>query len=295
MSKHAPLIIGTFLLVASPAYYLYGSRGHQDSQGALRVADHYLKATYARDFRKAYRWLSDQDRLAKDENSYSRERGSFTGFTARLAARLAGFIDGRPIETTATASNAAIRLKLRVPDPDKLSAELLEWDEERLNALSFTEQSALLAKIHRMHATGKLPFIKAEETLALVKEKGSWKIRLEPQESVRVQILIKLPNGAPLVVDSETKDISFKPGKPFNVRLKVRNSSATQLWASVGHNVKPDFLAKYMGLGNCGTFVPFRLSPGAMRESSDTFLVWTDLPADTKQFTMIYEFKIEEL
>ncbi len=295
MHKHLLLIIGTFLLVASPAYYLYASRGNQSVMGALRVADHYIKASYARDFRKAYRWLSDQDRLAKDENTYSRERGSFTGFTARLAARLAGFIDGRPIETTVVASNAGIRLKLRVPDAAKLSPELLEWDEERLNALSFTEQSALLAKIHRMHANRSLPFTEAEETLALVKEKGSWKIRLEPTETVRVQILIKLPNGAPLVVDSDPKDLSFKPGEPFNVRLKVRNSSAKQLWASVAHNVKPDFLAKYMGLGNCGAFTPFRLAPGAMRESSDTFLVWTDLPADTKQFTMIYEFEIEEL
>ncbi len=164
-------MVGTLLLVASPAYYLYSSHGQQDSRGALRVADHYIKASYARDFREAYRWLSDQDRLAKDENAYGRERGSFTGFTARLAARLAGFIDGHPIETTVAASSAAIRLKLRLPDPAKLSPELLEWDEERLNALSFTEQSALLAKIHRMHAAGKLPFTEAEETLALVKEK----------------------------------------------------------------------------------------------------------------------------
>ncbi len=294
MSKHIGLIIGTFLLVASPAYYLYASRDHQDSRGALRVADKYLKATYARDFRKAYRWLSDQDRLAKDENTYSRERGSFTGFTARLAARLAGFIDGRPIETTVAASNAAIRLKLRVPDPAKLSPELLGWDEERLNSLSFSEQSALLAKIHWMHATGKLPFTEAEETLALIKEKGGWKIRLEPQESVRVQILIKLPNGAPLIVDSEPKDLSFKPGEPFNVRLKVQNSSAKQLWASVAHNVEPDFMAKYMGLGNCGAFIPFRLAPKAARENNATYLIWTDMPADTKQFTMIYEFRIEE-
>jgi cytochrome c oxidase assembly protein CtaG/Cox11 len=295
MTKHIPLILSTFLLLALPAYYLCAARGQQDSRGALRVAEHYIKASYARDFRKAYRWLSDQDRLTKDENSYSRERGSFTGFTARLATRLAEFIDGRPIATTVAESKAAIRLMLRVPDPDKLSPELLGWDEERLNSLSSTEQSALLAKIHGMHATGQLPFTEAEETLALVKEKGSWKIRLEPTETVRVQILIKLPDGGPLVVDSQPKDLTFKPGEPFNVRLKVRNSSTTQLWASVGHNVRPDFLAKYMGLGNCGTFVPFRLGPGAMRESSDTFLVWTDIPAETKQFTMIYEFKIEKL
>jgi hypothetical protein len=93
-------------LVASPAYFLYGSRGHQDSRGALRVASDYLKATYARDFHQVYRWLSDQDRLAKDENSFSRERGSFTGFTARLAVQLAELIEARPIKTTLVDSDA---------------------------------------------------------------------------------------------------------------------------------------------------------------------------------------------
>ena len=295
MSKHIPLVVGIFLLVAPPAYYIYASRGYQDSHGALGVADNYLKATYARDFRKAYRWLSNQDRLAKDEKTYSRERGSFTGFTARLAARLAGFIEAQPIETTIAGPQATIRLKLRVPDPVALSAVLLEWDEERLNALSIDERSALLAKIDRLHTTGKLPFTEAEERLALVKENGGWKIRLDAAETVRVQVLIKLPDGAPLLVDSDPKELTFKPGEPFNVKLKIRNSSANKLCASVAHNVEPYFMGKFMGLGNCGTFVPFRLAPGAMRESSDTFLVWTDIPADTKQFTMIYEFKIEEL
>ena len=72
MHKRLLLTIGTFLLVASPAYYLYASRGNQGATSALRVADRYIKASYARDVRKAYRWLSDQDRLAKDESSYSR-------------------------------------------------------------------------------------------------------------------------------------------------------------------------------------------------------------------------------
>jgi hypothetical protein len=41
----------------------------------------------------------------------------------------------------------------------------------------------------------KLPFTEAEETLRLVKEKEAGKSALSRRKRVRVQILIKLPNG----------------------------------------------------------------------------------------------------
>jgi hypothetical protein len=40
--------------------------------------------------------------------------------------------------------------------------------------------------------------------------------------------------------------------------------------------------------------VPFRLAAGKEEENRSTFLVWTNLPAEIKRFTMIYEFEVDK-
>jgi hypothetical protein len=60
------------------------------------------------------------------------------------------------------------------------------------------------------------------------------------------------------------------------------------------HNVEPKNLEKYLGVGDCGTFVPFRMAAGKEEENNTTFLVWTNLPAEIKRFTMIYEFEVDQ-
>jgi hypothetical protein len=63
--------------------------------------------------------------------------------------------------------------------------------------------------------------------------------------------------------------------------------------ARVMHNVEPKSVEKYLGVGDCGTFVPFRLGAGKVERNDTTFLVWTNLPADIKRFTMIYDFEVD--
>lgn len=294
MERNSLLALGIIVLLAVPAYYLYVLRPGLSSSTPVRVVENYVRASYARNFKQAYRSLSAQDRKAKDEATYVSKQGAFSGFTARLAAKLAGFIEAKPMETIIADSNARIKLKLRVPDPDRLSTYLFGWDEDRLNLLSAERQNAMLAMIDRLQREKKLPFTEAEESFDLIRENNDWRILLQPNKTVRVQILVKLPGGAPLQVEPEPGEVVFQPGEPFNVKLKVRNQSDKEVWARVAHTAEPEIMAKFMGLRDCGAYIPFHLAPHKEKENSATFLVWTDIPAETKHFKMIYEFAVDK-
>ena len=294
MRKSLLLAVSAVILAALPAYSLYGLRPKLGTSSAVRVAENYVKASYARNFAAAYRWLSSEDQKRTSKEAFAAERGSFTGFTARLAATLADFIEAKPVETAIADSHARIKIKLRVPDPDQLATHLLAWDEERLNLLSVQEQKSLMAKIDRLHTQKKIPFTESEETFDLVKENSDWRIRLNSKENVRVQILVKLPPSAPLQVEAVPKVIDFQPGEPFTVKLHVKNQSDNEVWAGVAHTVEPQFVAEFMGLRDCGAFIPFRLTPKTEKENSATFLVWTDMPNHVKEFAMVYEFAVDK-
>src|ERR671919_441192 len=235
MRKSLLLAVSAVILAALPAYSLYGLRPKLGTSSAVRVAENYVKASYARNFAAAYRWLSSEDLKRTSKEAFAAERGSFTGFTARLAATIAD-------------SHARIKIRLRVPDPDQLATHLLAWDEERLNLLSVQEQKSLMAKIDRLHTQKKIPVTESEETFDLVKENSDWRIRLNSKENVRVQILVKLPPSAPLQVEAVPKVIDFQPGEPFTVKLHVKNQSNNEVWAGVAHTVEPEFVAEFMGL-----------------------------------------------
>lgn len=116
----------------------------------------------------------------------------------------------------------------------------------------------------------------------------------EENRVVRVHIRTKLPPRAPLEVQPAEPEIAFRPGEPFTVTLKVKNRSDKEVWSRVAHTVEPEIIARYMGLADCGAFIPFRLPPGKETENSATFLVWTDLPRQTNQFAMVYRFEVDK-
>src|SRR5438093_7727328 len=140
------LLVGSLLLILPPAYLLVAER-RSAAAGPVETLLDYLRAAYARDFRQAYRLISSEDRRLKDEKTYVRERGTFDGFTLEVGNKLAGWIQATPIEEKTIGERAHIKLKLKLPDANKLSGPLLDWDEERLNTLSTKEQKTLLQKL----------------------------------------------------------------------------------------------------------------------------------------------------
>ena len=117
-------------------YSKSSSPQHSPQTEAFNTVEAFLKNSYARDFKKAYRYISLGDRQLKAERVYVREKGSFSGFPLAVTRKLAQFIELRPLETVRE-QNGQLRVKLeaKYPDANSLSAILLEWDEERLNAL----------------------------------------------------------------------------------------------------------------------------------------------------------------
>jgi cytochrome c oxidase assembly protein Cox11 len=117
--------------------------------------------------------------------------------------------------------------------------------------------------------------------------------RLPRDNRVRVRVSASLPPGAPLEVEVRPREIAFKPGEPFSATLVVKNRSDKEVWAKVAHNVEPEIMAKYMGMLDCGSFLPFHLGPKAEAENTSTYLIWTDIPKDLKRFTLNYQFEVD--
>jgi Cytochrome c oxidase assembly protein CtaG/Cox11 len=282
------------VLVAIPGFYLYMARSVAPRSDIVKAVESYVKAVYARDFREAYGWLSPEDRHRKDQQTYVKEQGAFTGFTLKLATKLASFIEITPAQPFSPDDPVKVKFELKLPDVVKLGPTLMQWDEEKLNSLSVTDQDALMKNIEEWHNAGRIPFTRVEENFVLVRENEDWRIFLNLRRDVNVDIRADLPDGVPLQVEPTPREITFRPGEPFTVTLKLKNNSSRELRARVAHNIEPQVLEKYLGLGTCGAFVPFRLAAGQEKEDSSTFLVWTDIPAETERFTMIYQFEVDK-
>lgn len=285
------------VLLAVPllAWHFYGGPSQAPAREIAQLAKHYVKAIYSRDFAAAYQKLSARDRDAKSQETYVSEQGSFNGFTLQLAAKLATFIEvapARPIRING--ERAAVAMNLKLPDVEKLAPLVLNWDEEKLNALSSADQAALLATIDASQQQAAIPFTHVQETLEFVRENNRWQLLLNWRSGVQVDVKMKLPAGASLDVMPVNPAIRFQPGEPFTITLRLKNPTNKELRARVMHNVEPKSLERYLGVGDCGTFLPFRLAAGKEDENRSTFLVWTNLPAEIKRFTMIYEFEVDK-
>ncbi|HEX6439419.1 MAG TPA: hypothetical protein VF182_20055, partial [Candidatus Binatia bacterium] len=127
------------LILILPAAFLYNrnsSPQHSAQTEPFNTVEAFLKNSYARDFKKAYRYISLGDRQLKAERVYIREKGSFSGFPLAITRKLAKFIELQILQSSRQ-QDGRMRVKVaaKYPDANSLSAIVLDWDEERLNAL----------------------------------------------------------------------------------------------------------------------------------------------------------------
>jgi hypothetical protein len=290
--KKLLLIVAALLLVAAPVYWL----AHEPRTVApepVQILSRYLKASYARDFRQAYRFISSKDKQLKPEKVYVREQGAFRGFTLEVARKLSGFITARPLQLQPEGDLTRVTVALRLPDANSLTSLLMEWDEDRLNALPLAERQKLLAAIDRLYRSGKMKMIEGNEEFLMAKEGNTWKLVLDWGQGLHVSFGSSVPVGGPLEATQTTPGTVVRSGEPFKVTYRVKNRSQKILSTRIIHKVEPIELRQYLDIVECALLVPVKLLPGKETEYSTTYAVRPDLPGNTREMNITYEFKVE--
>lgn len=280
---------GTALLMLPFAYALMADRGGAADSEPARVLIDYLRASYARDYKRAYRLISAQDRRLKNEKNYLKERGAFDGFTLDAARTLADALTAVPVEMKPDGDQVHIKLRVKLPDANKLAPHLFNWDEKRLNALSANEQRALIQRLNQWSREDKLPMVEGEESFSMIREAGQWRLHFNWADGIRIVFRSRVADFLPLEISWDQHEILARPGELFDVHLSVKNNSDREVFTKVPHRVKPKDLTAYLELVECGILAPLKLRPGEHQRYVSTYMVRADLPDGAREIAVTYE------
>jgi hypothetical protein len=292
-AKNIFLLLLTIAVLILPAIYAIQTAGDRRPDQPIQTLSSYLHFLYARDFRRAYRFIATEDQRVKPLHDYLRERPPFTGFTLDVARRLAALIEVRPLSETPEQNVNRVKVNLKLPDANALSGLLLDWDESRLNALPAAAQKKILAAIDEMNRQGKLPIIEGEEEFTLLREGAQWRVSLDWGAGVKVSFTTVLPSDTAISAEPLAKQTVARPSDVFTIGFRVKNRTDRAIVTRIVHRVEPKELAQYLELVQCALLLPVQLRPGEEQTYDSTYIVRGDLPDGAERLDVIYEFKID--
>jgi cytochrome c oxidase assembly protein CtaG/Cox11 len=292
-AKNIFLLLITIAVLILPAIYAFQSAGNNRPEQPVQTLSSYLHFLYARDFRRAYRFIATEDQRVKPLHDYLRERPPFTGFTLDVARRLAALIEIRPLSEAPEQNVNRVKVNLKLPDANALSGLLLDWDESRLNALPVAEQKKILEAIDELNRQGKLPIIEGEEEFTLLREGSQWRVSLDWGAGIKVSFTTVLPSDTAISAEPLTKQTVARPSDVFTIGFRVKNGSNRAIVTRIVHRVEPKELAQYLELVQCALLLPVQLRPGEEQTYNSTYVVRGDLPDGAGRLDVIYEFKID--
>ena len=286
-------VAATLLLVLPASYVLTEGLHKADDDHSARILTKYLRAVYSRDFKYAYRFVSAADKRLKEEGVYVRERGPFSGFALDAAKKLSEFIEFTPAQIKIDNNRARITLAFKAPDMNSLGTLLLDWDEERLNALPPHEQRKLLASIDSLKQRGGLEVIEGQEDFNLIREGKSWRLFFDWASGIRVNFTTIVPQDGAIEAKPTIRQTVTQPNELFTIAYRVKNLTDNEVFARITHRVEPAALTEHLDLVECALLLPVRIPPGQEQSYSSTYVVRGDIPDGTKSLDVTYEFKVE--
>jgi hypothetical protein len=287
------LLLAAALLLSLPVSFLLENVWHEGTDKPVRILTRYLRAVYSRDFKQAYRFVSAEDKRLKDEKIYVRERGPFTGFALEAAKKLSELIEFTPAQINLYDDRARIVLAFKAPDMNSIGALLLDWDEERLQALPLHEQKKLLAAIGNLQRNGDLEVIEGQEEFTLRREGHQWRLFFDWASGVKVKFGTLLPQSGLIEAKPTIKETVTQPNELFTIAYRVKNLTDKEVFARITHRVEPAALTEHLDVVECGLLLPVRILPGEEQTYSSTYVVRGDIPDGTKSVDVTYEFKVE--
>jgi hypothetical protein len=295
-SRASIVVAGAAILVllVAASFYFRPVVAKPFREDPFEVVTAYLKATHARDYLRAYQYISSQDREVWDKESYGSQYGSLNGFALELALKLAENMEIWVIDRQLNTDRARYTVGYEAPTADELSALLFDWDADRLNALSLPRQQQLLETLARMRKDGKMITIKGQETFDLVVDEGRWRIFYDWASASKVKFNIALPLSSGLDAQFPTHELLVVKDEPFQISVKVQNRSKQPLVTRIIHHVEPEEMQNHLDMIACGALQPLALEPGDVQEISSAYLIKDGVRAGMK-IAITYEFKLEPL
>ena len=255
------------------------------------VVQAYLRATYARDYIDAYRYLSSEDQRVKDLNRYVQQKGAYYGFALEAAKKLAEFIDIKPITNVESPSRVEVIAHLKAPDLGKISPLLLGWNTYQLNSLSVPDRKKIIETIEKRNRERSLEMREGTQKLELIKDGNEWHIFLNWAAGIKVPFRLVLSATPDLEVNVSPREVAVQPGDVFEVILRIKNRSSRPLIARIGHLVEPQAVADYFDFVECGFLLPVTLQPGE-QEYSGRYTLRGSIPEGVHQISLTYDFKL---
>jgi hypothetical protein len=285
-----------FLAGASTFFSPAGLHAQQAVAEPLRgapidVVKSYLQAIHARDAGTAYRHISFLDRSLRDKKTYIRSQDNFGGFALDLAKRLAADMEVWVTEQKLGVTKEQLAVGYRVPTGDEISSQVVDWNTDKLNSLSVTEQATLIAAWEKVKKSGKPITIEGRETLDLVLESDGWKIFLDWRSRHRVAFKTSLPRRAELDMKFLRNDLLVKNQEPFQIDFKITNRTDHDIVVKLNHRFEPRRVEKNIDMIACGSLLPLRLRPRETQEITSSYLLRGNLPA-RPQLAIIYDFDL---
>ncbi|MFQ5793252.1 MAG: cytochrome c oxidase assembly protein [Acidobacteriota bacterium] len=283
----AVALLGSTLLLAHP---LAGSSHRATPEEALKS---YFVAVYARDYQEAYQWISREDRTLKSQQEYLREHGTFSGAALEVTRTLAGLIRFHDLETVHEGGLATVTFTVILPNAnDPTIHELfLEFDEERLTALTPAERRARVDKLREMVRAGRLPVIVGEkEQWELIREDGSWRVFLNWTGAVTVRFQGVTKAGLPWEFAPVQPVVRAKPGETLQALYRVKNVSDRQITGKAHHVLDPREEMGHLEIVACFCFLQQTLDPGEEQVLPVIFRVNYEVPTSIREMRVRYEF-----
>jgi Cytochrome c oxidase assembly protein CtaG/Cox11 len=280
-------------LVLIAAHVHDRDRRQTEANDRLAVIRSYLKATYARDYRTAYGYISAADQRVRDASSYAQGQGELTGFTAQLAGTLADFMDLKLIDESSEGDRSKNKVEYSVPAPEDVSSLVWEWNSEKLNWLSTEEQIVLLDTLAARNRSGNLTRIQGHETFELIREGNTWKIFHDWAAGTKVKVQTALAGRSDVEIELLQKEIITRGEEPFQVNLKINNRSRQRVVLAMRHLIEPSQAADYLEMIDCGLGQRIVLEAGTEREFSMAYLLDESVRNTFRDLALTYAFEVK--
>ena len=289
------VVLILFAPMASITVHLHNrSREQFEAKAPLAVIRSYLKATYARDYRSAYGYISAADRKIRDENSYVQGQAEFTGFTARLAGTLADLMDLKLIEEFSEPGRKKVKVEYSVPASEDVSSLVWDWNAEKLNSLSTAEQSLLFDALTALKLAGNLTRIQGHETFDLIQEGNAWKIFHNWTGGTKVKLHSVLAGSSEIEIKLLQKEIISRGEEPFQVNLKINNPGSQRVVLAMRHLIEPPQAADYLEMIDCGLGGTFVLEAGTQQEFSMAYLLDESVRKNFQDLALTYAIEVKK-